>query len=1009
MFPDMKTKFQLRTLLLLPAICFAADSTVTGIPNLGESFLSAVNTNPYANSGKSAPVAVTVEDSKPGIAIQTEYLLGADLAIWNSPTVYHDLKPYLVDAGFHWFRFPNGSLSNDYHWNGKGKYNADGIWISEVKDWSPGFLGETKWRGTSKNNYGFRRPSHLTDGDTATMWWGALYDRQDPPWFVIDLGQAGTIDSLLIHWGEQTPKAFTLAAWDSTWAPYPYPHQLHLNLWKASYQGKVKGQKSSVKFTPKAARYWAVRFEAKDLGKNGVQVREVQLFSQGMPATNNTVDPGKHTRAWGISTHSGDIARTDWTGIKWDFEGFMDLVRSVPNGRPVICVNAAMGSPEEAAAWVRYANKVKGYGIKDWQIGNELDGEWEEAGPFSARHYAARFLTYAKAMKAVDPSIRIYGPVFSTDEFLIKGDGTYSQMTWMERFLKIVGEAEKKDKKRWLDGMDMHTYPYWTAASVVDSQMVEGSARPGPNWDSLNTWMQRHLSDPQSRLVNLSEFSSTVNGTSQTQRAVQGTALLHLFGQFVSRFGDRGLTLPWDTYGGLQTGPDGTMGSLRMANPNVGPTWSNWKNYSPSSQYFAFDLAMQHWTRPGFRVLPTSVTDSAVRAFALGNGDTTHVLLINMANRTMPVQVNRNSGKSSPGQVFVFGEDNFRWKGHDENAVAVPGMGAWSNRLDTDAQITLSVPALGVAVVQWDPEPLQANAMELQHLGLQSSVLLPGDTLRIWATLRQKDGAILSGTYKCGPFAAGDLPFADGKAGGEMEGVFLQIPIPKDAKPSEYRIAFEVEGHGQEGLAESIPFRVRGSYRSIFSLADFDGQEPSMFTYAHGNNTSSITPNVVPGGKPLGGHLRAPFVIEQPAEQGWPNFVGVHFPIERNLVEGNGMPGVPEGTRVSGVVFDYATQHSDSTGYFELLVASDLVKDYNEFVVRLRHTHSAWVRDTVLWSEMSQESWGILVGALQARHVKELEFRARGQGSGSIRLDNITLLGEEGKEIPLPQMLRRLR
>lgn len=1002
MFAPMKHIPLLSLILLVPGICLAADSVVVGLPNLGETFLNAVNTNPYANSGKKGPVLVTVDDSKPGLTVKTEHLLGADLAIWNPPNVYQDLKPYLVDAGFSWFRFPNGSLSNDYHWNGKGKYDENGIWTPDAKEWAPGFLGETRWRGTSKDNYGFRRPSHLSDGDTNTMWWGALYDKQDPPWFVMDMGQPVSVDSVEIIWGKLCPKAFTLASWDSTWAPYPYPHQLHVNLWKSAYTGKATGKRNAVSFPAKTARYWAIRFEGKDLDKNGVQVREIQLIAK-------KTAPVKIVKTWGIGTNAGDNARTDWTDIKWHFEGFMELVRTIPEAKPIICVNIATGTPMEAAEWVRYANKVKGYGIKDWQIGNEMDGDWEEAGPYSARIYAARFLAYARAMKAVDPSIRIYGPLFSSDEFLIKGDGLYTKRPWMESFLQIIGEAEKKDKKRLLDGIDIHCYPYWTPTSVVDSQMVEASARPGPNWDILQNWIQRYLSEPQSRLVNLSEYSSTVIGTSQTQRAVQATSMLHLFGQFMQRFGDRALVLPWDTYGGLQTGPDGTMGSLRLANPLVGSNWSSWKNYSPSTEYYAMDLAMQHWLRAGLQNYTSVVSDSVVRAFAIGNGDTSRVLLINMARRPIPVQVTRASGKSATGQAIVFGEDNFSWQGTREDAYAMPGMGPWANRIEASSTMNVTIPSLGVAVVQWDPSPLQANPLELIQLGGISKVLLPGDTLRAWATLRQRGGAILKGNFKCGPFAAGDLVFADGTAGGEMEGFYLQIPIPKDAKPAEFKLTVEVEGFGKEGLAEMVPFRIRGSYRSVSMLSDFNSGEPNVYTYAHGSNTSTISTSVIPGTQPLGGHLYAPFVIEQPKAQGWPNFVGIHFPISRELVEGKGILGVPEGTRVSGVVFDYATKHSDTTGYFELLVASDLVKDYNEFVLRLRNTNGSWARDTLLWSEMSQESWGILVGALESKHVKEVEFRARVQGKGEIRVDNLNLLAEDGKEVPMPQMLRRFR
>lgn len=60
---------------------------------------------------------------------------------------------------------------------------------------------------------------------------------------------------------------------------------------------------------------------------------------------------------------------------------------------------------EHAAAWVKYANVVKGYGVKYWMIGNE---SWNKNNVNSnAGIYAADVIDFSKAMKAVDPDILI--------------------------------------------------------------------------------------------------------------------------------------------------------------------------------------------------------------------------------------------------------------------------------------------------------------------------------------------------------------------------------------------------------------------------------------------------------------------------------------------------------------------------------------------------------------------------------------------------------------------------
>ena len=129
---------------------------------------------------------IKVDDLHPGIVINKDNMMSADLAIWNPPSRYYDMTSALIDGGYTLFRFPNGSLSNDYHWNGIGRYDDTGLWITDSTKWARGFLGETIYRGTTKDNYGFVRRSHLADNNMETMWWGEILDPADPPWVVAE-------------------------------------------------------------------------------------------------------------------------------------------------------------------------------------------------------------------------------------------------------------------------------------------------------------------------------------------------------------------------------------------------------------------------------------------------------------------------------------------------------------------------------------------------------------------------------------------------------------------------------------------------------------------------------------------------------------------------------------------------------------------------------------------------------------------------------------------------------
>lgn len=95
------------------------------------------------------------------------------------------------------------------------------------------------------------------------------------------------------------------------------------------------------------------------------------------------------------------------------FDKFMQVVQKV-GATPIITVNYGTGTPEEAAAWVRYANITKHYHIQYWDIGNELYGngtygaDWEsDKHALGPQSYADNTTQFIQAMKAVDPFIKV--------------------------------------------------------------------------------------------------------------------------------------------------------------------------------------------------------------------------------------------------------------------------------------------------------------------------------------------------------------------------------------------------------------------------------------------------------------------------------------------------------------------------------------------------------------------------------------------------------------------------
>jgi alpha-N-arabinofuranosidase len=95
---------------------------------------------------------------------------------------------------------------------------------------------------------------------------------------------------------------------------------------------------------------------------------------------------------------------------------FLDFCRRI-GAEPQIAVNMGSGTPEEAAAWVRYVDQhwTRHSGLL-WELGNELWGDWNLGYPAKSE-LAARTLAFSKAIRSVDPSSRLIATGADMDDF----------------------------------------------------------------------------------------------------------------------------------------------------------------------------------------------------------------------------------------------------------------------------------------------------------------------------------------------------------------------------------------------------------------------------------------------------------------------------------------------------------------------------------------------------------------------------------------------------------------
>jgi alpha-N-arabinofuranosidase len=150
---------------------------------------------------------------------------------------------------------------------------------------------------------------------------------------------------------------------------------------------------------------------------------------------------------WGVGPRD---ERVTWTNLSWKNEAepsdfgtdeFVMFARAL-GAEPSLTLNVEGrgATVAEAAAWVEYCNgpatskygamraangHAAPFGVKFWEVGNEIWGDWVR-GHSDAETYARNYNRYARAMRAVDPSIKL----------IAVGD---NNMSWNRTVLREAG------------------------------------------------------------------------------------------------------------------------------------------------------------------------------------------------------------------------------------------------------------------------------------------------------------------------------------------------------------------------------------------------------------------------------------------------------------------------------------------------------------------------------------------------------------------------------------------
>ncbi|RFU31887.1 hypothetical protein B7463_g4494, partial [Scytalidium lignicola] len=202
-----------------------------------------------------------------------------------------------------------------------------------------------------------------------------------------------------------------------------------------------------------------------------------------------------------------------WLGTETNEFGtneFMKWLEVLSEGRerrvePYIALNFGTGTLDEALAWVEYCNGTKNtyyanlrrkhgreepYNVKYWALGNEMWGSWQ-VGQMTAEDYAKTAAQWAKALKLLDPSLRLIlcgetGPS-SWDYHVLKTCIPYIDMHSIHIYTTSTSHLPNVvaplSAERAIE----------TAAALIDIARIENKispsvARPKICFDEWNVW-----------------------------------------------------------------------------------------------------------------------------------------------------------------------------------------------------------------------------------------------------------------------------------------------------------------------------------------------------------------------------------------------------------------------------------------------------------------------------------------------------------------------------------------
>ena len=410
------------------------------------------------------------------------------------------------------------------------------------------------------------------------------------------------------------------------------------------------------------------------IGEDGYPAVDYSGYAKGFMVNSKTLAPS--------AGFSGNV----------DVKKLHEFVRAIPGAEPMPCLNAGTGRPVDAAEWVRWANGDNGFHATLWEIGNELDGSWEpghyqpDGSRVTGEIYTKRFNAMAKAMREVDPAIKIGGCAFPKE--MIRDCGDY------------------------VDFVSIHAYPGTRAVSSQDN-LNEIEVVVKREVDKMKGYIQEFQPQRKDKIeLSFTEWNTgfSLNGSD----VMSGLWIARFLSQMAEN--DIDFATQWDVFTHVK--------GMKEAH---GLLYLDGRKVVRKAGYYA----MWMWNNfTGDQMLRSAATPAkGLYTFASQSEDAVYVMLTNISyDRPARVKVNiTGADLGKAGQWVSFNSRNYFWNpftlAPEWSVPPVP------TRLEAGNSFTVEVPPFTLAVAKIPlsgaPEPVFAAAPSAPATGPELVFVLP--------------------------------------------------------------------------------------------------------------------------------------------------------------------------------------------------------------------------------------------------------------------------------------------